>query len=86
VSDVVDIIPAICSSLRPEIDLSEPVSQKLLPQLISSLKSTNVIIRDASQNANMVLIARCHSPEALQKIAEVLMKSLKDGNIPNVSN
>jgi hypothetical protein len=86
VSDVVDIIPSLCSALRSEIDLSEPVSQKLLPQLISSLKSTNVTIRDASQLASKILLARCHSPEALQKIAEVLLKSLKDGNIPKVSN
>jgi hypothetical protein len=46
---------------------------------MSSLKSTNVIIREASQNANMALIARCHSAEALQKIAEILLKSLKEG-------
>src|SRR5437762_12329417 len=79
-----DIIPSLCSALRPEIDLSQAVSKNLLPQLISSLTSTNVIIREASHRATTELMARCHISTALLSIANILIKTLKDGTIKAV--
>lgn len=76
-----DIIPSLCSALRPEIDLSQAVSKNLLPPLISSLTSANVNIREASRRAIIELIARCHDSTALESIATVLIKTLKNGAI-----
>lgn len=76
---VVDIIPFLTAALRPDVDFSKGISDHLLPQLLSSLKSTNSSIRDASQQASKLLIARCRTPELLRGIAEALHKALKDG-------
>ena len=74
-----DIIPPLCKALSPEIDLSQAVSKNLLPQLLSSLKSTNSNVREASQHASTILFARCDESIALQAIAEALLKALKEG-------
>jgi hypothetical protein len=65
--------------LRPEIDISQALSNRLLPQLVASLKSTNANVREAGQQAGLDLLTRCHSQDALQAMAETLMKTLKDG-------
>ena len=75
---LVDIIPSLGVSLPSEIDFSTALSKNLLPQLISSLRSTNLVIREASQKSSMALIARCNDPEALKSISETLVKAHKD--------
>jgi hypothetical protein len=59
--------------------MSTPVAEKLMPPLLSSLKSKDLAVRDASQHATMVLMAHSRSPEALQLITDYLFKALKDG-------
>jgi len=76
---MIDIIPLLCMALCDEIDVSQGVSKHLLPQLISSIKSTKPNIRDASQEATSLLLSRCQNAEALQSIGETLIKTLKDG-------
>jgi hypothetical protein len=71
----------LCVALPSEIDLSQSMSKNLLSQLTSSLKSTNTNIREASLRATMDLIRRSHDTTALQSMAEVLIKNLKDGPI-----
>jgi hypothetical protein len=44
------------------------------------MKSNNSSIRDASQQASIMLIARCKVPETLRAIAETLQISYKDGS------
>lgn len=71
----------LCVALPSDIDLSQSVSNSLLPQLISTLKSTNTNVREASLRASMDLMGRSHDTAALQSMAEVLIKALKDGPI-----
>lgn len=66
-------------ALCDQIDISHGVSKTLLPQLISSIKSTKANIREASQEATLLLLSRCQNPEALKSIGETLIKTLKDG-------
>jgi hypothetical protein len=48
---------------------------------MSSLTSTNVNVREASQRATTDLIVRCHDAAALQSIVNALIKTLKDGRL-----
>ena len=75
-----DIVPGLCMALCSEIDLSNGVSKTLLPQLISSIKSTKANIREASREGTVLLLSRCRNPEALKTIAETLIKTIKEGN------
>jgi len=76
---ILDIIPALCRSLKIGIDFSKATSSKLLPQLITALKSTNVAVRDASQSSARELLARCNDSVRLGSMAEVLIRTIKDG-------
>ena len=65
--------------MNDEVDFSEGVSSKLLPQLISSLKSSNPTIRDAALETAILLLSRCRTAASLTVMAQNLVKTLKDG-------
>jgi Generalcontrol nonderepressible 1 (Gcn1) N-terminal len=59
--------------------LSNAVAKTLLPQLLTSLRSTNASIRDSGLKAGLALLSRCHDVAGLKTISDLLMKTLKDG-------
>lgn len=77
------IIPPLCSSLPAEIDLSEPVNTRLSKPLLSSLKSTNVIIRQGATQSFQALISKCNTEDPLLKVANEILGPLKSGKISN---
>ncbi|EEA25943.1 hypothetical protein EYB25_003176 [Talaromyces marneffei] len=77
------IIPPLCSSLSAEIDLSEPVNARLSKPLLSSLKSTNAIIRQGATQSFQALISKCKTEEPLLKVANEILGPLKTGKISN---
>jgi hypothetical protein len=72
-------MPPLCLALNKDTDLSNAVAKTLLPQLLTSLKSTNASIRDSSLQAGLALLSRCHDIAVLKTISDLLMKTLKEG-------
>jgi hypothetical protein len=77
------LIPPFCSSLPQEIDLSEAVYSRLVKPLLSSLKSSNPVIRHGAAQSFVSLISRCRSEDWLLKVIGEIIGPLKTQKIPN---
>jgi Generalcontrol nonderepressible 1 (Gcn1) N-terminal/HEAT-like repeat len=77
------LIPPLCSALPAEIDLSDPVNSKLAKPLLSSLKSTNPIIRHGATQSFKALISKCKAEESLLKVTIEIVGPLKSQKISN---
>lgn len=76
-----DVVTPLISSLPKEIDLSEPLKDKLLKQLVNCLKSTNPAIRTGAVTTFNAALGRCHDQAAIEKIADEILTPLKSGKI-----
>ncbi len=71
------LIPSFVNSLPSNFDLSKPLSMNLLQPLLSSLRSTNTAIKDGAVEAFSVLVERSKDVNALSRVAETVLASLK---------
>lgn len=76
-----DVVSPLIKSLSKDIDLSNPLKDQLLKQLLSCLKSTNAVIRSGAVSAFTVSISRCHDEAAVEKIVDEILTPLKGGKI-----
>lgn len=76
-----DVVSPLIKSLSKDIDLSGPLKDQLLKQLLSCLKSTNMVIRSGAVSAFTVSIAMCHDEVAIEKIVDEILTPLKGGKI-----
>ena len=81
-----DVVSPLVKSLSTDIDLSEPLKDQLLKQLLSCLKSTNMVIRSGAVSAFTQSITRCHDEAAVEKIVEEILTPLKGGKITVVDH
>ncbi|QKX59042.1 uncharacterized protein TRUGW13939_06172 [Talaromyces rugulosus] len=77
------LIQPLSASLPENIDLSEVVSSRLAKPLLSSLKSTNVVIRQGASQSLQSLISRCKSDDSLLKLTNEIIGPLKTQKISN---
>lgn len=71
------LIPSLASSLPSNFDLSKPLSMNLLQPLLSSLKSTNTVVKDGAVKAFSVLVKTGEDANTLLSISESILTSLK---------
>lgn len=76
-----DVVTPLISSLLKDIDLSGPLKDKLLKQLLNCLKSTNAAIRIGAISAFNAAIARCHDQAGIEQIADEILTPLKSGKV-----
>lgn len=77
------LIPPLCSSIPQEIDLSEVVYSRLVKPLLSSLKSSNPVIRQGAAQSFESLISKCRSEDWLLKVIGEIIGPLKTQKISN---
>lgn len=75
------LIPAFCSALPEQIDLSDLLLSRLLKHLISSLKSNNPAIRQGAVSSFQSLLAKSKAEGSLLKIASEVVGPLKTQKI-----
>lgn len=80
---VLDVIPALLTAVPDNIDLSEPVAEKLLKQFLSCVKSSNANIRNGAVVAfkTSITYSLPTNLTAILKIAEELVTPLKTGKV-----
>lgn len=71
------LIPALCSSLPEQFDLSELLLSRLLKHLISSMKSNNPAIRHGAISSFESLLAKSKAEGSLLKITSEVVAPLK---------
>ncbi|KAF8459374.1 armadillo-type protein [Terfezia claveryi] len=76
-----DIVTPLTASLSNDIDLSGPLKDKLLKQLLNCLKSTNSAIRTGAISAFNAAIAQCHDQVGIEKIADEILSPLMGGKV-----
>lgn len=77
------LIPALCSAIPTQIDLSEVFASRFVKPLLSSLKSTNAAVRNGAIQAFQSLVSRCRAEKPLLKAAEEVVVPLKTFKITN---
>jgi hypothetical protein len=70
-------IVALAQSLPSEVDIAPTVSTKLLKPILSSLTSTNAIIREGASQSLQALLARNQDELEVAKIVKELISHLK---------
>ncbi|KKY14712.1 putative translational activator gcn1 [Phaeomoniella chlamydospora] len=71
------VLPSLLKSIPKSFDVSEAVSKNLAKPLLSSLTSTNPIIKNGACQSFESLLSRCHEGPILDKVAEQVIASLK---------
>ncbi|KAF8447085.1 armadillo-type protein [Kalaharituber pfeilii] len=77
-----DVVTPLINSLSKDIDLSEPLKDKLLKQLLSCIKSTNATIRSGAVSAFTAAIVRCNNVTTVDQMVDEILNPLKNGKIP----
>ncbi|KAL2005324.1 hypothetical protein VTN00DRAFT_2535 [Thermoascus crustaceus] len=77
------LVPPLCSSIPEEIDLSEVFYSRLLKHILSSLKSSNAVIRQGAAQAFECLISKCKTESWLLKVTGEIVGPLKTQKITN---
>ncbi|KAH8695955.1 putative translational activator [Talaromyces proteolyticus] len=77
------LIPPLSSSLPASIDLSAVINSRLAKPLLSSLKSTNAVIRQGAAESLESLISRCKTEDSLLKLTNEIIGPLKTQKISN---
>ncbi|KAG0651944.1 translational activator [Hyphodiscus hymeniophilus] len=78
-----DIVTLLFQSLPDSVDLSAVLRTKLLKPLLSSIKSTNPIIRQGALSAFKSAVPKCNNAEAVARIAEDILTPLNSGKLPS---
>ncbi|RPA79656.1 ARM repeat-containing protein [Ascobolus immersus RN42] len=78
-----DIFSPLIRSLPKDQDLSKPLEEKLLKQLLSSLKSTNPVIRNGGLSGFQTIISHCNNPTSISKIADEIINPIKTSKVPS---
>lgn len=78
-----DIFSPLIRSLPKDQDLSKPLEEKLLKQLLNSLKSTNPIIRNGGLKGFETIMPRCTNSTSIQKIADEIINPIKTSKVPS---
>ncbi|KAL7269761.1 translational activator of GCN4 [Rhizina undulata] len=76
-----DLVTPLILSMPASIDISKPLSDKLLKQFLSCLKSTNPDIRNGAISAFSAGISRSTDEEVIGKIASEILTPLKTGKV-----
>jgi hypothetical protein len=77
------LIPPLCFSISKDIDLSEIVYSRLVKPLLTSLKSTNAVIRQGAAQSFEALISKCSSEDWLSKVVGEIISPLKTQKVSN---
>lgn len=77
------VIPPLCTSLSPEIDLSDMTNARLVKPLVSNLKSSNQTVRNGAVESFRSLMTKCKSEDDLLKVVGEILGPLKSQKITN---
>lgn len=78
-----DIFSPLIRALPKDQDLSKPLEEKLLKHLLSSLKSTNPVIRNGGLIGFQTIISRCTNSTSISKIADEIINPIKTSKVPS---
>ncbi|KAH8887821.1 ARM repeat-containing protein [Thozetella sp. PMI_491] len=76
-----DLITPLVHALPEEIDLGPSLSGRLLKPLLSSVKSSNPVIRNGAASAFKEIVSGCRDFSILEKVADEVLNPLKTGKI-----
>lgn len=76
-----DLVTPLIHALPNTIDLSDLLRSNLLKPLLSSVKSTNAVIRQGALSAFKAAVAKCGKVDVVGQIAEEILSPLKLGKL-----
>ena len=71
------LIPALIRPLPDSVDVSEALTKHLAKPLLSSLISTNTVIKTGACESFLSLLSKCYDGPTLAKVAEQVVAALK---------
>lgn len=80
------VLKPLISSLPKDLDLYDILEKSLLKPIISNLKSTNALIRDASVSVFCAAITHCQDEEAISRIIQEVSGPLKAGKVASADH
>jgi hypothetical protein len=83
---VLSLIPPFVHALPEEIDLSRPLSSRLLKPLLSNIRSSNAAIRSGAVLAFSEIITGCRDFSALEQVADEIIGPLRTGKLASADH
>jgi hypothetical protein len=80
------VLRPFVKSLPPSFDLSDILSKRLLKPLLSSIKSSNSLIRDGASAAFQDIVPRCQNTKALDTLVDEILLPLKSGKLASADH
>lgn len=77
------IIPALCSALPAEVDMTQSLQSRLIKPILSSLKSTNVVVRNGAMDAFVALLSKSANEDLVSKMVDEILVPIKTSKVPN---
>ncbi|CAG9949575.1 unnamed protein product [Clonostachys rosea f. rosea IK726] len=75
------VLRPLVAALPPAFDLSTLLKDKLLKHLLSSIKSSNALVRAGAVSSFRDIVLRCHDDAILQKVVDEILVPLKGGKL-----
>lgn len=75
------VLKPLIQSLPNKLDLSEILEGNLLKPILSSIKSSNIVIREGSVEAFNAIIVRCKDEKVIDRVVQDIATPLKTGKL-----
>ncbi|KAK8057620.1 eIF-2-alpha kinase activator GCN1 [Apiospora saccharicola] len=78
---VLGLVPSLVTSLPKDMDLSTILGGHLMKPLLSNVKSSNLVIRQAVKTTFGTTVSKCHDFKILEQVADEIIGPLKSGKL-----
>ncbi|KAK8848926.1 translational activator GCN1 [Apiospora arundinis] len=83
---VLNLVPGLVRSLPEDMDLSNILGSHLMKPLLSNVKSSNPVIRQAVRTTFETTVSKCRDFKILEQVADEILGPLKSGKLASADH